>query len=163
MTLPSPNQNPTPKKKLVRNYYLYLLSKRDYTVQELVDKGLAKGFSGGEIKVAVSELKELKYLDDKRFVETAIHSYRGVRGYHWIVQKLRRRKVPEHLIEAGLENVDFSPNLEFRQKVERKYQVQNFAALEYKEKGKIVGYISRQGFTNAFEILRQWSQTNNSK
>ena len=157
------SDTPTVKKKQVINYYLYLVSKRDYTVQELVDKGLAKGFSGGEVKAAITQLKELNYLSDKRFVEVAVNSYKGVRGYYWIVQKLRRRKVPEHLIEAGLEDVDFSPNEEFRRKVENKYRVTDFGELEYKERAKIANYISRQGFQGAFNILKEWETGDDSR
>jgi regulatory protein len=144
------------KKKQVINYYLYLLSKRDYTTQELIDKGIAKGFTGGEVKIAITQLKEINYLNDRRFVEVALNTYKGTKGYNWILQKLRRRKVPQAIIENELENIEFLPNEEFQQKVRSKYRVDKFSELEYKEKQKILNYISRQGFNNVFDIMREW-------
>lgn len=143
-------------KKRVINYYIYLLSKRDYTVQELSDKALDKGYSSGEINEAIAQLKEINYVNDRRFVEVAINTYRGIKGFHWIVQKLRRRKVPNPIIESELEEVDFSPSEAFLEKVKFKYRVDKFSDLEFKEKTKIVNYISRQGFPNAYGIVKEW-------
>ena len=146
------------KKKQVINYYLYLLSKRDYTTQELVDKGIARGFTGGEIKIAITQLNDINYLNDRRFVEVALNSYKGTKGKQWIIQKLRRRKVPNAIIEDELEEVEFLPNDEFEQKVRSKYKVNKFSEIEYKDKQKILNYIARQGFSNVFDIMRQWEE-----
>ena len=151
------------EKKKVINYYLYLLSKRDYTVQELSDKALDKGYASGDIAAAIEHLQEINYVNDRRFVEVALHTYKGVRGYHWIVQKLRRRKVPNPIIEDMLEDEDFSPSKEFEAKVRAKYRVERFDQLEYKEKTKTLNYMARQGFTGVFDIYKQWERADSEK
>lgn len=145
-------------KQKVLNYFIHILSKRDYTSQELIDKALAKGYTGADTKAAIARLKELKYVDDHRFVETALHSYKGRKGYFWIVQKLRRRKVPAPIIEQELDGVEFVPDQEFKSRVKYKYQINSFADVDFKVKQKILNYISRQGFRNAMEIYRDWEQ-----
>ncbi len=142
----------------VLNYFIYILAKRDYTSQELIDKALDKGYSGAETKAAIASLKEMNYVDDHRFVETALHTYKGQKGYFWITQKLRRRKVPESIIEQELDGVEFEVDDNFKAKVQHKYKLESFADLDFKLKSKILNYISRQGFRNSMQILQGWER-----
>jgi regulatory protein len=148
------------KQPKVLNYFMYLVSKRDYTTQELIDKAMKRGHSGAETKVALSFLKDSNYINDKRFVEATLENYKGQKGYFWIVQKLRRRKVPESIIELSLEEVDFYPSDEFKRKVFNKYKIDSLTAIDMKLKMKIANYISRQGFNDVFRILREWETEN---
>lgn len=56
-------------KTTVKNYCLYLLSRREYSQKELLTKLLQKGFSRPEIDPILAELAENDWQSDTRFAE----------------------------------------------------------------------------------------------
>src|SRR5690348_9485588 len=80
-----------------------LLARRDFTVRELSERLIERGFVEGAASDAVAELLRDGVLDDRRYAQNyvAYHAGRG-QGPLRIAAALRRSGLPADLIEAAL-------------------------------------------------------------
>ncbi len=84
------------------------LSTRDRTVAEVRAFLERRGVGSGAVDHAVAELTAARFLDDERFARLFTEDKRGIErwGSERIERDLRRRGVPDHLIEAALATTD---------------------------------------------------------
>ncbi|GFO68648.1 regulatory protein RecX [Geomonas limicola] len=129
---------------------LRVLTLRDHSEAELRRKLKEKGFSEG-VEETVVRLKELGYLDDARFARSyATSALRNGRGYgSRIKQELARRGVAEAIIRETLAELDqeFDEGELLRETIERRFASFDVKSAPDKEKRKVVGYLSRKGFS----------------
>ena len=87
--------------KLIRQYAIDALSRREHSRFELTQKLLAKTFPQDLIEVELVRLVELGYLSDARFTEAFIRA-RTNRGYGpmRIVQELKQRGIDAELLAS---------------------------------------------------------------
>jgi regulatory protein len=149
-------------KHLVKDYLLFLLARRDYSTAELLEKALNKGYDGIDTKQSIAELTNAGLINDVRMAENIIANYKGYKGKTWIKQKLLLKKIPFTTVEIMLEETESlnQTNEFFRKKVVQKYHITDWNTIDPKTKQKILHYIARQGFSNPFEVLKQWSNNN---
>jgi len=96
-----------------RGEYLYtkrkafdILSRRRYSEKDLRDK-LTKSLTKKEyIEQVISELKELKFIDDMEYANSMIHSIglTGKRSVRYIRDKLYHKGVPDEVIDKAIES-----------------------------------------------------------
>ncbi len=55
-----------------------------------------------------------------------------------------------------MEYEETQPAEKLKEKVCRKYKIENWQEIEPATKMKIVGFLSRNGYGNSFEILEKW-------
>jgi regulatory protein len=139
-------------------YYYNILSKRDFTVSELTDKGLKRGFSGADVKEVLQRLIEQGLVNDERYASNLAQNYAGAKGPLWIKQKLLQHKFSLPVIEKVLSENELRPDNQLRLKLEKKYHVDNWSEVDQALKQKILNYLGRQGFSNSWEILKSWEQ-----
>jgi len=141
------------------DYFLRLLSRREYSAYELLKKGKEKNFDPSEISEAINQLQSKDYQSDSRLVTSMISSGAGKYGKSAIKRKCLEKGIAADLFEeiwseqAESEEADDLGDL--KGKVMRKYKIEDFGAIDPKTKGKIINYLSYRGF-NPFEILKQW-------
>ncbi len=143
------------------NYFLRILSRKDYSTHELLQKGKEKGFSPEEINHAIAELQSKDYQSDSRLVENLIISSQGKYGKSVIKRKCYEKGINLELFEeiwqtqtAEEETDDLA---DFKAKVMRKYKIDSFQDLDPKTKSKLVNYLSYRGF-NPFETIGNWQK-----
>ena len=144
----------------LQRYFLSILGKKDYSVAELVFKGINKDYTTQEVQEVVSWLIERKFVSDLRLAENLIQSYQSKKGKIWILQKLQARKVDKEIIQKAIsENLsdNIQPSDSIKEKLERKYKILNWNQIDQATKQKVVGFLSRQGFTNCWQIIQSWS------
>ena len=83
----------------LQKYFLSILGKKEYSVGELVFKGLTKTYSDQEIQEVISWLLERNFVNDQRLAENLVESYKLKKGRSWISQKLQARKVDKEIIQ----------------------------------------------------------------
>lgn len=144
------------------NYLLKLLSRREYSVYELVKKGKEKGFEESEIADAIEELQEKGYQSDSRLVASLITSSQGKYGKAAIKRKCLEKGIAVNVFEevwqeqmADTEGGETGELAQLKAKVMRKYHIDNFQSIDPKTKAKLLNYLNYRGF-NAFAVLRQW-------
>ncbi|GFO59161.1 regulatory protein RecX [Geomonas silvestris] len=129
---------------------LRVLALRDHSEAELRRKLKEKGFSEG-VEEAVARLKELGYLDDARFARSfAASAVRNGRGFGSRIKlELARRGVAEAVIRETLREIDeeFDEGTLLRETLERRFASFDAKSAPDKEKRKVVGYLSRKGFS----------------
>jgi|688.fasta_scaffold72321_2 regulatory protein len=136
------------------NYFLFILGKKDYSCAEITKKGLEKNYSKEEVQANLKVLIERNFVNDLRLAENIIHSYQSKKGINWIQQKLKTRLVNPEIINTVLAQNEPTPDLaKLKQKLIRKYKIQDFSQIDYPLKNKLVGYLSNHGFRNAYQLL----------
>ncbi|UFS71835.1 recombination regulator RecX [Geomonas sp. RF6] len=130
---------------------LRALALRDHSETELRRKLSAKRFGAEEIEAALSRLRELSYLDDRRFARTFAESaMRNGRGFGAkLSQDLSRRGITPATIAEVLEELsgEFDERESLAELLERKFPRFEAATATEKEKRRVVGYLQRRGFT----------------
>jgi SOS response regulatory protein OraA/RecX len=145
----------------VLDYFLYLLNRQDYSTGQLVEKALKKDYAGVDIKTAIAELTAAGYINDDRMAVNLIARYKGIKGKTWIQQKLLYKKIPKETITRHLideEEMLQIPDSSFKEKIKKKYMVTSWQAIDQKVLQKMLHYISRQGFSNPWGIIKSWQQ-----
>jgi len=118
----------------------FLLSKRDYTVRELLQKFRMKykrnSVVESQLQKVISKLSELGYLDDYSYAESYISSKKSL-GRKRIEYELHLKGIDSSTIDSiyGEEKVDEKKKIS-----DLLYKVKN------KEKEKQVAYFMRRGF-----------------
>jgi len=118
----------------------FLLSKRDYTMRELLQKLRMKykrsSAVEGQLQKVISKLSELGYLDDYSYAESYIGSKKSL-GRKRIEYELHLKGIDSSIIDSiyGEEEVD-----------EKKMISDLLHKVKNKEKEKQVAYFMRRGF-----------------
>jgi SOS response regulatory protein OraA/RecX len=139
------------------DHWYFLLAKKDYSKQELIDKALLRKHENQEIQETIESFGN--YINDLRLTTNIWLFYSPTKGDFWIKQKMQKRKIKAETINYFFEN-----NLETRQfdnlkqKIQSKYKIQDWDQIDWALKSKIFGYLARQGFANASELLRNWQE-----
>ncbi|MEI6728589.1 MAG: regulatory protein RecX [bacterium] len=146
----------------LQRYFLSILGKKDYSVGELVFKGVNKDYTTQEVQEVVNWLIERKFVSDLRLAENLIQSYQSKKGKIWILQKLQARKVDQEIIQKAISqnlSENIQPSDSVKEKLERKYKILDWNQIDQATKQKVVGFLSRQGFTNCWQIIQTWSSS----
>ena len=122
-----------------------LLSRREHSTQELIQKLLKKGFGLSLLESLAKELKEEGYLSDQRFAESYTRS-RISRGYgpNRIKQELRQRGTSDEIIANTVFDDDEQWFELARQVREKRFGLQEPQNL--KEKLKQQQFLQYRGF-----------------
>lgn len=146
------------------DYFLRLLSRREYSAKELLKKGKEKGFTQEEINEALDYLQSKDYQSDSRLVAQMVASSQGRYGKSWVKSKCLEKGVTVELFEQvwmeqqeTAESVETGELADLKAKVMRKYKIQNIQDIEPKIKAKLLNYLKYRGF-NAFEVLGRWQR-----
>lgn len=144
------------------DYFLRLLSRREYSAKELLKKGKEKGFSESVISETISILQAKDYQSDARLVAQIISSSQGRYGQSMVKRKCLEKGISTDIFEQvwmeqqETDEREVTGELDnLKAKVMRKYKVEDFQKLEPKIKAKLLNYLKYRGF-NAFEVLEQW-------
>ncbi|HBE20792.1 MAG TPA: RecX family transcriptional regulator [Cyanobacteria bacterium UBA11149] len=141
------------------DYFYKLLSRREYSVRELTQKAQAKGFSLEEIAASIEDLQQQNYQSDARVVESLITSYHGKYGKASIRRKCMEKGINldlfEEIWQSQMEEEESGALDELKEKVRRKYKIDDFRSIEQKTRVKLWNYLQYRGF-NPGEVLAQW-------
>jgi regulatory protein len=110
MALRSPAKKPVQSDDpaAVRLAAMTLLARRDFAGGELRHKLTQRGFADATVRAVLAEMAAAGQLNEARYVESQVRAHVGRgQGPVRIRADLRRNGVPEALIEAGLDAVDW--------------------------------------------------------
>ena len=129
---------------------LRLLSRRDYSIGELRQRLLAKGFAAEAVDVAVARGMELGYLDDVRLIERVSQALlaQGRAAGPRLALELRRRGFPRELIESAVTGAAAAvgEDLPLRELIDRRFATFDFARADERERRRVVTFLQRRGF-----------------
>lgn len=145
--------------KTCLNYFLWLLSRREYSQHELEQKALAKNFETVDIERAIAYVQENNYQSDERVITSLINSYTGKYGKSVIKQKCTSKGIKADLFEeiwqksVDQEEVEDLSNL--KAKLARKYHIENWQTIDQATRRKIYQYLQYRGFHPQI-LMQQW-------
>jgi len=129
---------------------LRLLSRRDYSIGELRQRLLAKGFAAEAVDAAVARGIELGYLDDSRLIERVSQTLltQGRAAGPRLVLELRRRGFPRDLIATAVASAcaEGGEDQALRGLIDRRFAAFDFARADERERRRVVTYLQRRGF-----------------
>jgi len=144
------------------DYFLMLLSRREYSAYELQKKGQAKGFDNSEITDALNDVQLKDYQSDARLVASLISSSTGKYGKSVVKRKCFEKRIAADIFEqTWLEKAESGSTeelVDLKAKVMRKYKINDFQTIEPKTKAKLWNYLKYRGF-NPIEVLEQWQRS----
>lgn len=147
----------------IQQYVLNLLSSRDYSIGQIKRKLVEKGYDTTLIDQDLQLLIQKKWLDDRRVAENILIRYSDSKGKLWVKQKMMQKAIPAEIINETLSDYQSGIDMEhtianLKRKIATKYSIQDWSFLDNRLKAKVVGYLNRNGFANAFEILKNWQK-----
>ena len=130
-----------------KQHALYLINRREYGKDELIENLVRKGHEEKDVIDAVNHLSEIDIQSDKRALQTTISL--GISrkdGPHKVMAKLRQKKLNaeenKNSAEDILEQIDFEGQA--KELVERKYGKGPF---DRDKKRKITNHLLGKGYT----------------
>lgn len=127
------------------NYLLYLLSKRDYSKQELRRKLSQKEYTDEEIEQAIEKAQAHNWQSDERFCSAFIR-YRSLQGIgpRRLKQELRLKGIEDWLISQELENAE----IDWFKLAEQVFEKKTPTHWDIKAKQKMWRFMLSRGFNN---------------
>ena len=125
----------------------------------MVEKALKREHEMLEINQTIEQFGN--YINDQRLATNIWLFYSPTKGDFWIKQKMGLRKIEKETINHFFENVfELTDQVRqfgvLKQKIACKYKIADWNNIEWSTKSKIFGYLARQGFGNAGELLKNW-------
>lgn len=129
------------------NYLLYLLSKRDYSEQELLRKLKLKEYDSHDIETAIEKAKEHNWLSDERFCAGFIRyrSQQGI-GPRRLKQELKMKGVADWLISQELDNAEAEETVDWFALAEMVFEKKRPRVWDLKAKQKMWRFMVSRGF-----------------
>jgi regulatory protein len=142
---------PAGKVEDVTNYGVWLLGRRDRTVNEMRQKLSRKTDNPEWIEMAIKKLQEWDYLNEKRFVENFLKNCNEFKNYGplRIKQEFRLKGADKDTVNSVMEEDDFDYFEAALQYLNKKY---NQPVEDRKERDRITRYLSGRGFS--FDMIR---------
>jgi regulatory protein len=145
--------------KTCLNYFLWLLSRREYSQHELEQKALAKNFATDDIQRAIAYVQSQNYQSDERVITSLINSYTGKYGKSVIKQKCATKGIKADLFEEiwqkSLTESDSEDLSSLKAKLTRKYHIENWQTIDQATRRKIYQYLQYRGF-HPHTLMQQW-------
>ena len=135
------------KNKELFSFALKLLSRKSYSEGEIREK-LKEKAGEEEIETVIKKLKELKYINDGELAEKIVEDcFKRNKGFHYIINQLFRRKIPQEIIKKIEENFDYEREFKIGEEVFLRNRNKNFSTilLNLKSKGFSYKTINRIG------------------
>jgi len=133
-----------------------LLSYRWYTKKEIETKLIQKGYSKEMVQVVISELEEMRYLDDQRFTMNWIEgrAQRKLLGKKRLKQELKDKGIEERIILQKLEDFfSAGKDLELALLAARKKASLSRDLDKDKLKRRLADFLQRRGFD--YQIIKK--------
>lgn len=143
-----------------QDYFLYLLSRQEYSARDLLVKGQQKGFELELIETTIARLQKNGYQSDSRLILVLISASKGKYGKNVIKRKCFEKGINLDLFEQVWEETvdveDANESLwQLKDKVVRKYHIDSLKNIDPKTKSKVWRYLEYRGF-NPGKLLEQW-------
>jgi len=114
---------------------LRLLSKKSYSEEELKEK--LSQFDKIVVDGIIKRLKEDGLVDDKNLAEKIVEKFlERKKGLYYIIRELKRRKIPEEIINQIKENFDFQREYKIAEELVEKRKDKGVSGLFLFLKGK---------------------------
>ncbi len=131
---------------------------RPRSKKELEEKLKEKEFDQRIIKKTLKRLKELNYLDDKKFAESWLEAKKlSGRGKYSIMKELKRKGIAEEIIKKTLEKYSKKDEIEIaRQLIRKKMKLLKKESQSsngvFLQKQKIARFLANRGFS--WEVIK---------
>lgn len=141
--------------KQIKQYLLRLLTKRDYSEQELRNKLRARGEDDRLIDEILGEFKAKAWQSDQRTAENLVHSKKEREGSLKILYSLKQRGLDETLIKGLMPDYEASVDIALSL-LNKKYP--SFSQLNLAEKQKYLRFLLSRGFPHevAYAAIRTY-------
>ncbi len=144
------------RKPSARDAALRLLRVRPRTAQELRHRLQRKGYSEGEIKEVLEDLKATGVLDEREFAESfTLGKMRNLYSRTWIGRALRQAGVPDDIVNTVLSEVYHEEEV-LQGLVDHAQRIAQQVSDPEKAKRRVYAYILRRGHppSVAYRVLK---------
>lgn len=129
------------------SYVYHLLSKKDYTSQEVFKKLVQAGYAECYARQTLSKVKEQGFINDTDYAKRYIDQMHTRKSKRQIVYTLQGKGVSQEIINVLYEESDVDEYDAAKKLVQKK--LRNNANLTYEEKAKLYTYMANKGFSSS--------------
>ncbi len=122
-----------------------LLTFKDRTTKEIIQKLEEKGYSSEEIEETVVKLSYYGYLNDQNYTVSFIKDNTSKKGKKLIISELAQKGIDKSMVNEIYDNIDVDEVSVIEDIVSRRYNTVDFN--DDKTYKRIVGYFLRRGFS----------------
>lgn len=143
-------------KKRMQERILYLLGDTDKSEHDIRSKMLRSGNPEDLLDQVIEQLKEYRYIDDRRFATGYAESLRDNRGKskRAILTSLYTKGIPKDVLEELVEEFEFDDEAQLYKALQKKRVTpESILAMDQKEKMKLYASLMRKGFS--YEALNK--------
>ena len=144
---------------------LRLLGRGDYTLKDITNRLIKKGFELDQVLLDLELLVSKKWISDERVAQNIWEFYKGQKGHIFIRQKMQLKQVSSEIIESffqDLGNGEESDPIDYkllRRQLANRYSIKDWSQIDPATKNKIYAYLARRGFNNIQSILSKLGNT----
>ena len=132
---------------------MHLLEKMDRTEKQLRTKLIDSQYPGELVEQAIAYVKSYRYIDDLRYAENYIRTYKDKKSRRKLKQDLLSRGIEENTVKLALESENDVDEAELIQRLLEKRNYDAKAATQ-KEKQKMYRFLLGRGFLTE-NIMRE--------
>ena len=132
---------------------MHLLEKMDRTEKQLRTKLIDSQYPGELVEQAIAYVKSYRYIDDLRYAENYIRTYKDKKSRRKLKQDLLSRGIEENTVKLALESENDVDEAELIQRLLEKRNYDAKAATQ-KEKKKMYRFLLGRGFLTE-NIMRE--------
>lgn len=141
---------PAPERAELRERALRLLARREHSRAELVRKLEQAGFAQPDIAPLLDHFEAQNWLSDRRFAESYVADHRARAGSVKLAHDLRRRGVPDSIVDAVVRDNRDSELERARDVWQKKFGT---APADAAEKARQMRFLQSRGFT--LDVIRR--------
>ena len=145
---PKKTKKNSPQAPTLRGRALRLLSRREFSRQELEKRLRTYSETPGEVEALLDDLSERGWLSDARYAEAVVRKRSGQFARRAIAQELKQAGVALEVTDAALsQNVTDDPDAEFSEALalcQRKFRR---PAVDQKEKARQIRFLQSRGYS----------------
>ena len=141
---------------------MYLLTKKDYTMEQLYKKLSEGEYTQEAVNQAIAYVKSYHYIDDERYVQNYIRYQSGKKSRRQIQFELEKKGIPKDMIDKFQDDIDELKTSEIeliRELLQKRCKEPEKA--DEKEKSKHYMYFMRKGFQSSdiMDVFREFFVT----
>lgn len=153
--------------KKCKNDAIKIVEKSYKTEKEVIDKLKQKEYEDSEINYVINFLREYKFIDDKSYAKSYAKGKMSNNGKNKIKYALKRKGVPDEIINETLDNIN--EDEELQNAIEVGYKKYNVIIKrendKYKIKNKLCAFLAGRGydFQTAIKAVNHIIEQNNNE
>ncbi|MBC7961061.1 MAG: regulatory protein RecX [Vallitaleaceae bacterium] len=125
-------------------YVYHLLSKKDYTSQEVIGKLLKADYNETQAEVILQIVTDQGFVDDENYARRYISQLQGTKSMRQLMYVLKNKGIQDDVLKEVMADLQVDEYEAAKKAIEKK--LKNRSTLTFEEQGKLYAYMMNKGY-----------------